>query len=131
LAFENDTANDWAFDLEDVDDLSLVKSALDEVMASEGDYLDSDVACNAIAACEVIARLRGRPGYTDAYTEEVDKWVAKHKGLAALSTDLFTQAATVIDRILGEDSELRQLWEESDGEDWRASVEDLRQRLHT
>ncbi|MGE3819895.1 MAG: DUF4259 domain-containing protein, partial [Isosphaeraceae bacterium] len=29
LAFDNDTANDWAYDLEDVDDLSLVESALE------------------------------------------------------------------------------------------------------
>ncbi|MGE3818835.1 MAG: DUF4259 domain-containing protein [Isosphaeraceae bacterium] len=34
-----------------------------------------------------------------------------------------------MDRILGEDSELRELWEEGEGDQWRASVEELRQRL--
>ena len=31
LAFDNDTANDWAYDLKDVSDLSLVESAFDEL----------------------------------------------------------------------------------------------------
>ncbi len=64
LAFDNDTANDWAYGLDGVDDLGLVESAFDEVAEVGGDDLDSDLACNALAACEVLARLRGRPGYT-------------------------------------------------------------------
>ncbi|MGE3820890.1 MAG: DUF4259 domain-containing protein [Isosphaeraceae bacterium] len=127
LAFDNDTANDWAYDLEDVDDLSLVESALEEVEASEGDYLESDLASQALAACEVLARLQGRPGYTNAYTEKVDAWVASHPQVP--SAELLARASTVMDRILGEDSELRELWEEGEGDQWRASVEELRQRL--
>ncbi len=59
LAFDNDTANDWAYYLEDVDDLSLVESALSEVEEIGDEYLDQDVACNALAACETLARLQG------------------------------------------------------------------------
>ncbi len=47
LAFDNDTACDWAYELENVDDLSLVESAFDEVDANGANYLDQDVACNA------------------------------------------------------------------------------------
>jgi hypothetical protein len=33
-AFDNDAANDWAYELEEVHDLSLVETALDEVIAA-------------------------------------------------------------------------------------------------
>ena len=78
FAFDNDTANDWAYGLM-TSDLSLVEYAFDELEEVGDDYLDQDVACNALAACEVIARLRGNPGYKNAFTEKVDEWVAAHK----------------------------------------------------
>jgi hypothetical protein len=127
LAFDNDAANDWAYDLEGAKGLSLVESALEAVAAVGEDYLDSDVACNALAACEVLARLQGRSGYKNAYTEKVDKWVAAHKLVP--SAELLAEASAAIDRILSENSELRELWEEDDGEGWRLAVEDLRKRV--
>jgi len=128
LAFDNDTTNDWAYGLEDVDDLSLVEAAFDELEEVGGGYLDQDPACNALGACEVLARLLGRPGYTNAYTEKVDQSVAAHKFKP--SPALLKRASAAIDRILGDDSELRELWEEGDdGETWRKAVEDLRERM--
>lgn len=131
LAFDNDTSNDWAYGLDEVDDLSLVESAFDEVEEAGDEYLDQDVACNALAACEVIARLKGNPGYTNSYTENVDNWVAAHK--IKPSAALVKRASAAIDRILGDDSELRELWEESEseGQKWRAAVEDLRRRVRS
>lgn len=131
LAFDNDAANDWAYDLEESDDLTLVESALDEVVTSEGDYLDSDLACHALAACEVLARLRGRPGYANVYTEKVDEWVTAHRQTLVPTSEQLSRASEAIDRILGADSELCELWDEGDGEAWRAAVEDLRQRLRS
>jgi hypothetical protein len=55
--FENDTASDWADELDDVDDLSLVQSAFDELEAVANGYLEHDPACNALGS------LRG-PGAT-------------------------------------------------------------------
>lgn len=128
LAFDNDTANDWAYGLEGVDDLSVVESALGAVMATQDEYLDSDIACEGLAACEVLARLRGQPGYTNAYTEDVDRWVAAHPLVP--SSGQMVRASAVIDRILGDKSELRDLWDEGDdGDEWRAAAEDLRRRL--
>jgi hypothetical protein len=126
-AFDNDGANDWAYDLDSVSDLSLVESALEQVEAVGRGYLDESLACNALAACEVIARLRGRPGYSDAYTEKVDRWVAANP--IDPPHGLVTRGEAVIARILGPESELSELWKESDDEDWRAAVEDLRSRL--
>jgi hypothetical protein len=41
-------------------------------------YLEQGLASNALAACEVLARLRGRPDHKNAYTNKVDQWVAQH-----------------------------------------------------
>lgn len=126
-AFDNDTANDWAYNLEAVEDLSLVEAAFTELEEVGTNYLDQDIACNALAACEVLARCLGHPGYTDAYTEKVDAWVAAHK--LTPSPSLLARAAKAIDRVLGQESELRELWEDAGDDDWRRSVEELRQRL--
>jgi hypothetical protein len=67
LAFDNDSANDWAYGLDDVNDLSLIESTFAELEAVGSQYLDQDFACNALAACEVLARLRGQPGCTNGY----------------------------------------------------------------
>ena len=127
LAFDNDEANDWAFGLDGVNDLSLVEEAFRNVEASVGGYLEQGTAAEALAACEVLARLRGRDGYRNAYTDNVDKWVAAHR--IAPSAELIARGDAVIDRILGSDSELRELWEEAGAEEWEAAVADLRARL--
>ena len=128
LTFDNDTACDWSYDLENTDDLSLVESAFAEVeQTTPADHLDQDLACNALAACEVLARLRGHPGYNNAYTEAVDRWVAAHK--LPPSSDLLARAAAVIDRILADNSELRDLWSETGDTEWHDAVQDLRRRL--
>jgi uncharacterized protein DUF4259 len=127
LAFDNDTANDWACGLSEVDDLSLVESALVELEDVGREYLDQDIACNALAACEVLARLLGNFGYRNAYTEKVDSWVAAHP--TKPTPTLLIRARNAIDRVLGEESELRELWEENDDDSWRRNLEDLQRRL--
>ena len=127
LAFDNDEANDWAYDLEGGDDLSLIESAFGAVEEAE-DYLEAPDASNALAACEVLARLNGKSGYKNAYTEKVDEWVAAHPQTPSVA--LVDRANAVIDRILGDNSELKELWADTDENGtWLKSVEDLRQRL--
>lgn len=125
--FGNDTACSWSYGLEKVDDLRLVCETLERILSVGGDYLDSEVACECLAACEVIARLKGNWGVRDAYTETVDKWVESHK--IKPSEDLVQEGLVVIDRILTPPSELLELWEESDATEWRSAVEELRNRL--
>jgi hypothetical protein len=127
LAFDNDTANDWAYGLNDTDDLSLVEAAFAELEDVGDQYLDQDVACNALAACEVLARLLGNFGYQNAYTQKVDTWVATHP--TKPEPALLARARDAIRRVLGDKSELRELWEEADGDSWRKTIEDLRHRL--
>jgi Domain of unknown function (DUF4259) len=127
--FDNDTACDWTYQLEDVDDLSLVREALASVIDIGDDYLDADLACEALAACEVVARLKGNWGKRNSYTETADAWVESHQ--QSPPTNLISVAVSVIDRILSPPSELLDLWSESDASKWRAAVEDLRSRVRT
>jgi Domain of unknown function (DUF4259) len=125
--FGNDTACDWSTGLEEVNDLGLVRETLEQVLSGGDDYLDSDIACKGLAACEVIARLKGNWGVRNPYTEPVDKWVEAHK---IKPPDNLVQAAiVVIDRILIPPSELLDLWEEGDDTEWRNAIEELRNRV--
>ncbi len=126
-AFEDDAAADWAFELSACDDLSAVEDAFAEVEAVGAGYLEVDAAVIALAACEVLARLQGRQGYSDPYTEPADVWVASHP--IAPPPELIARASAAIDRVLAPDSELREVWDEADGEAWRAAVEELRGRV--
>jgi Domain of unknown function (DUF4259) len=126
-AFGNDTACDWSYGLEKVKDLSLVRQALNAVLSASDEYLESDVACEGLAACETIARLKGNWGLRNPYTEAVDQWV---KALPMAPSAKDAQAAVaVIERILTPPSELLELWDEGDATEWRAAVDDLRQRV--
>lgn len=110
--FGNDTANDWAYGLEDRRDFSLVEEAIRAVLDTGDEYLESDLAVEAIAAVEVLAKALGRGTQSDAYTEKVDAWL--HTVSAPPSEALLADARRALDRILGPDSELNELWEESD-----------------
>lgn len=121
--FENDTASDWVYELEDVDDLTLALDALERVRGVS--YIDADDATIAIAAAEVVAAAGGRP-HADL-PPEVAAW------LRSAQVDVESwhaeRAAAAIERIRGDDSELAELWAESDEADWRSSLDDLTTRL--
>lgn len=127
-AFGNDTACDWAQGLAESDDLSPVEEALAAALAAVPDGLDADTACEALAAIEAVARLRGHAGYSNAYTEALDDWAARTRLVPP--DRLVQQALAALDAIGAPASELRELWEESDdAEPWRASLDELRARL--
>ncbi|MBD1917532.1 MULTISPECIES: DUF4259 domain-containing protein [Cyanophyceae] len=126
-AFGNDDAADWAFELAKSDDLSLVEAAINGALTGS-DYLDAADAAIALAAIEVIARLNGNWGDRNAYTEPVDAWIAQVN--VQPEPELLARARAAIDRILSEDSEMLELWQDSgDYEAWLGSVENLRSRL--
>jgi Domain of unknown function (DUF4259) len=126
-AFGNDTACDWSYDLEKVNDLSLVQQAFEAVLAAAEDDLDADIASEGLAACEVVARLKGNWGVRNPYTETVDNWVASHK--IKPPEKLVQTALAVIDRVLAPQSELLDLWTEDDASEWQAAVNELRERV--
>ena len=120
--FGNDDAGDWACELEEVRDLSHVEAALDAVLDTDG-YLEAPEASCAVAAVEVLAKLLGKGTQSDAYTENVDEWVRKVR--AKPSRSLLEKAHSVLARVRGEESELKELWHEGDATEWEASLDSL------
>ena len=120
--FGNDYANDWAYDLEEVNDLSLVEQALDQALEAE-DYLEAPEGSNAVAAAEVLAKMLGKGTQSDAYTEKADEWV-KSVSIKP-SPQLLDKARRTLDRVAGGNSELKELWEEAGSDEWTASIKAL------
>lgn len=121
--FGNDTAADWAYGLNESNDLGYIEATIDAALGDE--FLDSDIATEAIAAVEILARAleRGSPG--DSYSKGADAWIVRVKPL--VSEALREKAIRALDATIAEESELRGLWEDSDHyQDWLASVASLR-----
>ncbi len=126
-AFGNDTACDWAGDFSDTPKVELVERIIESVIKTK-DYLDSDEACECLVACEIIARLKGMWGKRNAYSESIDKWVESTD--INVSEELTNKAKKAIARILGEDSELQELWDEGGkDEKWHSEMSDLLTRV--
>lgn len=134
-AFGNDFALDWAQDLQESKDLFFIEDTLNNVLSPDSaDYLEAPFAAEGLAAIEVLARLygqRGTAGEEDENTEDVDAWVEEvSKKATKRRTDLIEKSQRAIGHILSERSELRELWQDSEHyEAWRASVEELKQRI--
>jgi len=126
-SFANDDAGDLIGDLVEGSDLSSVQEAIERVQSTEG-YLEAPEAQQGIAACEVVALVLGHGSTASQAEEELTAWVARVK--PSVDAAIVSQAVQVVDRVLAPDSELRELWEESDEfNGWQADVRSLRARL--
>jgi len=125
--FGNDTAADWADGLEESRDFGPVAAVLQRA-ADSGEDLDAGEAEEAVAAAEVLAKALGRGTQSDAYTEPVDEWLASIT--VKPSVELLQLAQRALARVLAPDSELRELWEESDDfAQWQSSIAALQTAL--
>ncbi|MGO1001715.1 DUF4259 domain-containing protein [Lysobacter sp. CA196] len=125
--FDNDDAADWLADLSDHQSLALVRETIAAALDAE-DYLEAPEAATALAACELIAAAIGRPSATARKQETLTHWIAHRK--PSPDAALIADALRAIDRVLGPESELRELWEETeDYAAWQADVAQLRSRL--
>ncbi|MCO7224128.1 DUF4259 domain-containing protein [Pleionea sp. CnH1-48] len=120
--FGNDTACDWAYELEESSGFSFIESTLDKAIAEANDYLESTEGEEAVAAIEVIAKLMDKGTQSDSYTESVELWISKNKQTP--SPELVDKALKVIELLLSENSELVELWEGQ--EEWFESVNKLK-----
>ncbi|NRR31476.1 DUF4259 domain-containing protein [Oxalobacteraceae bacterium] len=127
-AFGNDYAQDWAADLHEIKNMDAVENTLDTALGNAGEELEAPFAAEALVAIEVVARVQGHWGERSEDSASVDQWVEQKPQKPR--PDLALKARRVIERILSEQSELRDLWEESEHyADWRASVEELKARV--
>jgi len=125
-SFDNDDAADFVIDATSQSDTRALRSALER--ANAGTYLEAPDAANAIAAAEMIAAALGKPTPAASANAEVIAWVARVH--PTIEPSLAADAVRVLNRILGDESELHELWAESDDyETWRNCVIALRDRL--
>lgn len=135
-SFENDTASDWIWGLKPAKKSLLGKlkapfdypmSAIDRLLKSDL-YIDASESEEAIAAAECLAAANARPPQDPP--EDLTKWLAS---LAATrpDPDMLARAEQALLKARNdEQSELRQLWKDTDDfQSWQASIDDLIARL--
>ncbi|MHB8077160.1 DUF4259 domain-containing protein [Desulfosporosinus fructosivorans] len=125
--FENDSASDWVYEIEKSEGLDLVELALKKVcnLNNEGSYVEEPESSEALAAAEVVALLNGKgcPGLP----EEIKTWVQNVK---CCGIDKLVALAKDAVNIIKTESELNELWKESDDyENWQSVLDDLKSRL--
>ena len=125
-AFGNDIACDWAGDFAENPSFEIIDAVIERVL--EADYIESDDASECVVACEILARLKGNWGRRSTYSESIDVWVESSK--VTPPEYLINNAKIAITKILGENSELQELWDE-DGknEKWHQEMNDLLVRV--
>ncbi len=115
--FGNDTAADFAWELDGQKRWSVVRGALRAALRGK-DPLDADTACIAIAAAEVVAHGLGRPTQSDAYTESVEEFVRRAR---RPSGRLVTAAKRAVAAVSAPDSELADVWMDDHAQEWHAA----------
>ncbi|MBH5317776.1 DUF4259 domain-containing protein [Paenibacillus sp. GSMTC-2017] len=120
---ENDTVLDWVVDLLEAQDLELISEAIE--MVHDGKYIDADTASIALGAIDILAAMHNKPGQ-EGYEEDLEEWISQHKGQG---TELLLPAKKALGKILI-DSELKELWEETDSfDEWVLTINELEGRL--
>lgn len=145
-SFQNDTALDWAGDLSERGDLASIRTALIRVVEKRQSeqpslvgrligrrpvepYLEARVACQGLAAAEIVAFWLGHPD--QHFPDYLKEWARLHAD--ACSPEFVTLARKAVSTIKTK-SELKDLWEEGDGivaPQWHAAIADLEQRLQS
>ncbi|WP_319976506.1 DUF4259 domain-containing protein [Lentzea sokolovensis] len=125
--FDNDTAADFSGSLDEAPEAereNIIRTTLTRTIEAD-EYLDSDEACEALASAALIAaQCPGGTPITTAYGPD--------EPLPVFSPDLRPLAVRALDRVLAADSELPELWDDTEhGPQWRQSVADLKAVLLT
>lgn len=143
-SFQNDTALDWAGNLSEHGDVAAVRVALVRVLEERraatpsfirrllgrrrGEpYLEADVACEGLAAAEIVAFWLGHAG--PQLPEHLREWACRHA--KSFTPDLIALARQAVVAIKTK-SELKDLWEEGNGvvaPSWHAAIAGLERRL--
>lgn len=122
--FGNDTAADWAWELDEADSWAFITDVLQGYAA--GDEEGQDLDAIAVAAAAVVAHGAGLALSEEDDTESVEGFLAR---VGAPPASVVALARAALDKV-GGDSELAELWEESgEIDEWRATLTRLREAL--
>jgi hypothetical protein len=124
-SFDNDAAGDWFLTVEEAQDPGAVMAAAIDEALGAADAPEADACCEAIAAAELCACCAGE--MADRLPDNILAWVQENPhGPHADEVVLAVQAVSRV----REDSELRDLWEESgDCPQWLDEIDGLLARL--
>ncbi len=120
--FDNDGAADFVGDARTMPAPSIAAALLAIAGAAATDYIDADDGQCAVAAAELVALGYGY-GKLDGLAPDLRQLVRT----LGPSEELRVLALRALPRILGERSELAELWEGDD--EWAAAIADLIARL--
>jgi hypothetical protein len=124
--FENDSALDWVAELEAEGTPALRRILRTVAETDEREYLDLDDGAPAIAAAEIVAAARGKG--RDRIPSDLIAWLDENADEIAM--DDLVLASRAIERVLGANSELRDLWDEAGADTaWHSDVSELRRRV--
>lgn len=125
-AFENDSALDWLSELE-ADGLDALHDILGAVADTPPDaYLDVDEGSPALAAAEIVAAALGHG--RERIPRRVVRWLDANP--SAITADDRELALHAVERVIGDASELRGLWDDAGlDSEWHADVRILLTRL--
>ena len=123
--FDNDTAADFSADLDEAESderVDLLRQALLDT-AEEDDYLDLQEACVAVAAAAIVAsQLPGGEPVAVAYAPQF----LLDDPVVSLPSDLAPLAVRALDRVVADQSEWRDLWQDAFEDNRDAAFETVR-----
>jgi hypothetical protein len=126
--FDPAPAREWVADLMQSTDCTPVEEALELVVDTAEGYLEKADGERALASMELVAAAMLRPCGALAENPALGAWVRANMEMPDIALVRLARRASA--RLLGEDSELREFWEDSDDFDaWLADIYDLRERL--
>lgn len=115
-SFGNDAALDFVDGLND-------SAGIAAAIRARGRDGDADSACEAIAACDLLAAMLGRPA-----PDMPEDALTRFAPFPAPDASLLAEARETVQH-LRQGSELAALWAEAGGEDWQEALDDLLLRL--
>jgi tetratricopeptide (TPR) repeat protein len=124
--FGNDEAREWLSELIlSTSTEPIFRALVNAAKVRDTEYLQAPECERALAAAELVASARGKPG--SEIPPALTTWLSEQKFVAG--TQIADLAIRVLDRIAA-NSELRELWADTDSaEDWENTVRNLQQRL--
>lgn len=124
--FGNDEAREWLSELIlSTSTEPIFRALVNAAKVRDDEYLQAPECERALAAAELVASARGKPGAE--IPAALTAWLSEQKFVAG--TQIADLAIRVLDRI-AENSELKELWSDTDSaEDWQTAVRGLQQRL--
>ncbi len=123
--WDNDGAADWGAELDEMAEgarLDAVRGALAAAADEGGEHVDSDVGEIAVAAASIVAAAcPDGPSDASGYGP-----VNPIPGVAEHLETLRPLAVRALDRVVADDSELAELWDDAGDPAWREAVVALR-----